>query len=103
MDKKYNIKYLPLFYDDLDKITDYIRYELANKIAADNFVNELEKEIHQRAYNPDSYEKYLSIKERKNTYYKIYVRNYTIFYTVKDNIMEVRRILYSRRNFDNLL
>lgn len=103
MDKKYNIKYLPLFYDDLDKITDYIRYELANEIAADNFVNELEKEIHQRAYNPDSYEKYLSIKERKNTYYKIYVRNYTVFYTVKDNIMEVRRILYSRRNFDNLL
>lgn len=103
MDKKYNIKYLPLFYDDLDKIIDYIRYELANEIATDNFVNELEKEIHKRAYNPDSYEKYLSIKERKNTYYKIYVKNYTVFYTVKDNTMEIRRILYSRRNFDNLL
>lgn len=103
MDKKYKIKYLPLFYDDLDKITDYIRYELANEIAADNFVNELEKEIHQRAYNPDSYEKYLSIKKRKNTYYKIYVKNYTVFYTVKDNTMEVRRILYSKRNFDKLI
>ena len=103
MNKKYKIKYLPLFYNDLDKITDYIRYELVNEIAANNFVNELEKEIQQRAYNPDSYEKYLSIKKRKNTYYKIYVKNYTVFYTVKDNTMEVRRILYSRRNFDKLI
>ena len=103
MNKKYKIKYLPLFYNDLDKITDYIRYELANEIATNNFVNELEKEIQQRAYNPGSYEKYLSIKKRKNTYYKMYVKNYTVFYTVKDNTMEVRRILYSRRNFDKLI
>ncbi|MCI8519798.1 MAG: type II toxin-antitoxin system RelE/ParE family toxin [Clostridia bacterium] len=103
MNKKYKIKYLPLFYNDLNKIIDYIRYELVNEIAANNFVNELEKEIQQRAYNPDSYEKYLSIKKRKNTYYKIYVKNYTVFYTVKDNTMEVRRILYSRRNFDKLI
>ena len=103
MNKKYNIQYLPLFYNDLNQIIDYIRYELVNEIAANNFVNELEKEIQQRAYNPDSYEKYLSIKKRKNTYYKIYVKNYTVFYTVKDNTMEVRRILYSRRNFDKLI
>ena len=43
MEKKYKIKYLPLFYNDLDQST------------------------------------------------------------VKDNIMEVRRILYSRRNFDKLV
>lgn len=103
MNKKYKIKYLPLFYEDLDRITDYIRYELANEIAVDNLVNELEKKINQRADNPNSYEKYLSIKKRKNTYYKIYVKNYTVFYVVKDNTMEVRRILYSRRNFEKLI
>lgn len=102
MEKKYEIKYLPLFYKDLDQITDYIMYKLNNEIVANNFVNELEKEINKRAYNPVSYEKYISIRKRKYTYYKIYVKNYTVFYTVKDNIMEVRRILYSKRNFNKV-
>ena len=52
---------------------------------------------------PESFEKYNSKKKRKNTYYRIYVKNYTIFYTIKDNAMEVRRILSSRRNFDKLI
>lgn len=102
MEKKYEIKYLPLFYKDLDQITDYIMYKLNNEIAANNFVNELEKEINKRAYNPVSYEKYISIRKRKYTYYKIYVKNYIVFYTVKDNIMELRRILYSKRNFNKV-
>lgn len=102
MEKKHEIKYLPLFYKDLDQITDYIMYKLNNEIAANNFVNELEKEINKRAYNPVSYEKYISIRKRKYTYYKIYVKNYIVFYTVKDNIMEVRRILYSKRNFNKV-
>lgn len=45
--KKYKIKYLPLFYNDLDQITDYIMYKLNNEIAANNFVNELENEINK--------------------------------------------------------
>ena len=55
------------------------------------------------AMSDESFEKYNSKKKRKNTYYRIYVKNYTIFYTIKDNAMEVRRILSSRRNFDKLI
>lgn len=103
MEKKYKIKYLPLFYNDLDQITDYIMYKLNNEIAANNFVDELENEINKRAYNPEAYEKCISTRKRQYTYYKIYVKNYIVFYTVKDNTMEVRRILYARRNFDKLV
>ena len=103
MEKKYKIIYLPLFYKDLDNITDYIKYQLKNRIAADNFVNKLEKEINQRAFSPNSYEEYISNRKRKNKYFRIYVDNYTVFYTVNDNIMEIRRILYSKRNFDKLI
>lgn len=78
-------------------------YKLNNEIATNNFVNELENEINKRAYNLDSYEKYISTRKRQYTYYKIYVKNYIVLYTVKDNIMEVRRILYSRRNFNKLI
>ncbi len=103
MEKKYKIKYLPLFYEDLDKIIDYMRYKLKNEIVADNFVNDLEKEIKNRAYNPNSYEKYESAKKRESKYFRIYVKNYVVFYVVKDEIMEVRRILSSRRDFDKLI
>lgn len=38
-----------------------------------------------------------------NPYYRIYVKNYVIYYVVIDNgankIMEVRRILYRGQNF----
>ena len=77
-------------------------YKLNNAIASNNFVNELENEINKRAYNPEAYEKYISTRKRQNTYYTIYVKNYTTFYTVKDNTMEVSinmpQILLNRIN-----
>ena len=103
MEKKYKIIYLPLFYKDLDQITNYIKYNLENNIVANDFLNKVEHEIQKRSYNPEAFEKHISTKKRKSIYYKIYINNYTVFYTVKDNIMEVRRILYSRRNFNNII
>ena len=103
MEKKYKIIYLPLFYKDLDQITNYIKYNLENNIVANDFLNKVEHEILKRSYNPEAFEKHISTKKRKSIYYKIYINNYTVFYTVKDNIMEVRRILYSRRNFNNII
>lgn len=103
MNKEYHIRYFPLFYKDLDKITNYIIYKLNNKIAANNLIDEIEYEIKKRVYSPENYEKYKSSKNRKNTYYKLYIKKYIVFYIVKDDIMEVRRILYSRRNFHKLI
>ena len=103
MNKKHKIIYFPLFYEDLDNITDYIKNKLKNEIALGKFVDKLEKEIKERASNPISYEEYISNKKRKNKYYRIYVDNFTVFYTVKNNVMEVRRILYSKRNFNKLI
>ncbi|WP_243013966.1 hypothetical protein [Clostridium sp. AM54-14XD] len=42
-------------------------------------------------------------KKREYPYYRIYVRNYVIYYVVIDDIMEVRRLLYGARNIENLL
>ncbi len=103
MEKKYKIKYLPIFYKDLDQIIEYMSYKLTNKIVAERFVNELEQAINQRAYSLVSYEKFISNRKRKDTYFRIYVKNYTVFYTIKDEVMEVRRILSNRRNFDKLI
>lgn len=103
MNKKYTITYLPLFYRDMDKITKYIAQKLKNKVAADNLISEVKQKIEKRAYNPISYEKYSSSTKRKNIYYRLYVKNYIIFYIVKNDIMEVRRILYNKRNLDKFI
>ena len=100
---KYTIRYSSTYINQFNSILKYIVNNLKNKIAAENFYNEVIKEIEKRSENPEGYEKYISTRKRKNTYYRIYVKNYTIFYTVKDNTMEIRRILYSRRNFDKLI
>ena len=54
--------------------------------------------LEKRLECPLAYEKYISKYKRKNIYYRIYVKNFIIFYIVKDNIMEVRRIQYNKRN-----
>ncbi|MBO5005188.1 MAG: type II toxin-antitoxin system RelE/ParE family toxin [Clostridia bacterium] len=100
---KYTIKYSSTFINQFNNILKYFVHKLKNKIAAENFYNEVIKEIETRSKNPENYEKYLSTRKRKNSYYRIYVKNYIIFYIVKDTTMEIRRILYSKRNFDKLI
>ncbi len=102
MNKNYIIRYSKLFYNDLEKIINHISHDSHNKEAAKNLLQEIEESILKRSVAPESFERYNFIKQRKNTYYRIYVRNYTIFYIVNDNIMEIRRILYSKREFNKL-
>ena len=66
-------------------------------------VNDVEQAIFKRLDNPLIYAPYSSNKTRKHQYYRINVGNYSIFYVVIDDVMEVRRILYSRRNIDELI
>lgn len=100
---EYKLKYLKDFEDDLFQTTLYISTVLNNPVAADKFLQKVDNAIHNRLKNPLSFQPYISDKNRKDTYYRIYVGNYTIFYVVIDDIMEVRRLIYSRRNFDRIL
>ena len=86
----YVIKYTSTFINQFNSILKYLVNKLDNKIAAEKLYNEVIREIEKRSSNPESYEKYIGVRKRKNIYYRIYVKNYTIFYVVKDNTMEVR-------------
>lgn len=103
MSKKYKIRVLPLFYKDLYKITNYIAYNLKNKIAAECLLGTIKLRLKERFDNLEQYEKYTSSRKRKRPYYRIYIKNYTIFYTINDDTIEIRRMLYSKRNFNNLI
>ena len=100
---KYEIRYTSSFINQFNNILKYFVNKLNNKIAAENFYKKVVREIEKRSESPESYKKYSKIKKRKNTYYRKYVNNYTIFYIVKDNAMELRKIIYSKRDFNNLI
>lgn len=103
LNEHYELRALPLFEDDLNGIVDYIAFTLRNPIAAENLVAAVEKAVYERLKCPKAFEPYHSTKERALPYYMIQVKNYTIFYVVIGNTMELRRILYSRRNWQALI
>lgn len=99
-DTKYELRYLPLFYEDLEKKIIYIAEELQNIQAANELLDEVESAILERLPVAEAFEPYHSVRERKYPYYRIYVKNYVIYYVVIDDerenkIMEVRRILHN--------
>ena len=97
------MKYLPLFEKDIEKVRDYIANTLQNPVAAQQLINETENAIIKRLSNPASFAKYVSVKDRKQPYYTIRVKNYIVFYVVIGDVMEVRRFIYSGRDLSKLI
>ena len=70
----YVIKYTSTFINQFNSILKYLVNKLDNKIAAEKLYNEVIREIEKRSSNPESYEKYIGVRKRKNIYYRIYVK-----------------------------
>lgn len=101
--KKYKLQYLPLFEQDLMETVNYIMYVLKNPGAALRLIDDVETVILERLSNPIAFEPYYSAKKRKSPYYRIYIRKYVVYYVVIDDVMEVRRFLYSAMDVDRYL
>ena len=104
-DTKYILRYLPLFYEELEEKVVYIAETLKNPQAANELLDSVEAVILKRLPDAESFEPYHSLKERRYPYYRIYVKNFVIYYVVIDDegpkkIMEVRRFLYNGQNRD---
>lgn len=101
--RKYTVRFLPLFEEDLNDIVDYITCRLKNPEAGSHLVDEIEAAIFNRSACEESFEPYPSEKKRRYLYYRIYVGNYVVYYVVIDDVMEVRRILYNKRDVKQLI
>lgn len=99
----YGIEYLPSFNEELSEILYYITYKLKNKKASERLLKNVEAAIINRSINPEAFEIYKSIKNRKHKWYRIYVGNFIIFYIVTNNTMIVAHILYSKRDIENFI
>lgn len=103
MDKNFKLYYSPLFYEDLDKITDYILLELNNTTAAKKLINDVEAAIKNCLKNPTLAAVYRPSAVQGQQYRRIIVGSYLIFYVVIDNSMVVRRMLYGRMDIHKIL
>jgi plasmid stabilization system protein ParE len=99
LNERYELRYLPLFYKDLDHDISHIIHKLGNPDAARKLIDEVEAAIIRRLEDgPESFEQVSSRKNRNHPYYRIYIKNFVIYYVVLEEngkkIMEVRRFLH---------
>jgi len=101
MSKKYIIEYLPIAEKDLTEIIEYI--QLDNPQSALNLLDEIDSTISKLEDFPyigkipkDARLQYLN-------YRVLIVISYLVLYVVKDDIVEIRRILHGKRKYEFLL
>ena len=82
----------------LSGIVTYIAERLKNPEAANELIGDVENAVMKRSNYAKSFEPCRSAKERKYPYYRIYAGSYIVYYAAIDNTMEVRRILYNKRD-----
>ena len=68
MDNEYELRYLPLFYEDMYEKVTYIREEFLDPEAADMLIDAVEEAILESLPNCESFEPYHSMKEREYLY-----------------------------------
>ena len=108
MQEKLKIRYTDSFDRDLDETAYYISNDLHNPDAADRFLSEVETAIEeQRSHDPEIFAVYAYSADTSLPYYRILVVNFIVLYVIieedGESIMEMRRILYGRRNISLLI
>jgi len=99
----HKIHYLPLALDDLKGIVRYIADTLESPRAAENFISKLDREVKKIADNPFRCRLYISSEPLKYDYRILHINNYSLFYVVENNKIEIHRIIYSRRDIVQVL
>ena len=87
----------PQFYDEISEAVRYITFRLRNPDAAQRLRDDAERAILNCLNAPLSFAPYYTDPDTGDVYYRINVRNFSIYYVVIGYVMEVRWFRYSRR------
>ena len=99
----YKVIYSSMAKKDLIKIAKYIAFELCTPDAADNFLVEVDQAAEELKKFPLAGALYKSKKDRKQQYRMKFIKNFTAYYVVVGNTVEIRRVLYKRRDARNFI
>lgn len=96
--KQYRIIYRIVFHKELSSIVNYILYVLHNRSAARRIYKNVISAIEKRAVTlPSAYE-ILRNEMLTKEYYRIYINNYVVYYSLEEDTMLVEHIVYSKQN-----
>ena len=101
--KPYRYEFSPLAERDLNDIFDYISLELSSLQAAERLIDDIQAAVEQVCDFPFSRPLLSNKILRKKGYRLLVVRNFNLFYIVEGQMVIIRRVLYSRRNYEGLL
>ena len=99
--ERYNIIINPEAENDLDEIVDYLA-TLSEQTALQYYDLIIEK-IKSLSTMPERCSQVKDVGIRLRGYRKLLVKNYIVFFVVNGKTVEIRRILYARRQYDGLL
>ena len=99
----YKVRTTATYEVDLENAVFYIKDVLHNKTAAIRLIRDIESAILDRSYSPFLFRPYPRKNKHKEEYYPIYVRNYIVFYVIIGDVMEVRRLIYCKRNIEHII
>jgi plasmid stabilization system protein ParE len=99
----YEICYLRLAQKDLNDIIGYIAGELKAPQAASDFIDAVEAGIERLREYPYSCRVYQPLLPVDLEYRVLTVKNYLIFYVVLDDIVEIHRVVFGRRDLRQVI
>jgi plasmid stabilization system protein ParE len=99
----YKLRFSNYIYEDVQSSVNYIKYNLQNPIAAQRLKDEVKKTYRKIKGNPFIYPAVpvedLALKGYRFTM----VKNYMLFFKVKEKQINVIRFLYGPRDWENIL
>jgi toxin ParE1/3/4 len=99
--EKYRVVIYPVAQNDLLEIVDYLN--TLSPDAAIKYYDLLIEQIGSLAEMPERCPLVKDAQLRLRGYRTLLVKNYIVFYVVNGKCVEIRRILYNRRQYDALL
>ena len=97
----YKVKIYPAAKQDLLEIIDYLN--TLSREAALRYYDLLAEEIASLSTMPERYPRPKDLALAAKGYRYLVVKNYLVFYVVSGDTVQIRRILYGRRDYLSLL
>ena len=88
---------------DLNRAADYIEFSLKNPSAADSLIDEAEKAVSSLSHMPERCPRPRDLALAAKGYRCLLVEKYLVFYVVAGDTVQIRRIIYGRRDYSSLL
>lgn len=101
MSKKCKVQYLPIAQQDLIDILNYIKQD--NPSAALKHIHEIDESISRLEEFPNMGVTPKDLRLKSLNYKMLVIDNYLVFYVIKANIVEIRRIIHGKRKYSFIL